>query len=97
MEVVQLGLSHVKLNKFQEEYVVQRPSSVAHNLIFGNLYIEHQGILTVEKVMEGGHQIRDQRMKLELEFKKQGWSKKNWAVVEGRIPVRPGANKYWVI
>jgi len=36
-------------------------------------------------------------MKLELDFKRMGWTKKNWAVVEGSIPVRPGSDKNWII
>ena len=37
-------------------------------------------------------------MRLVIDFKKCGWSnKKNWAVIEGKIKVRPDSNKYWRI
>lgn len=45
IEVVPVGLCHVQLNAFQEEYIINRPSSIAQNIIFGNMYIEHCGTL----------------------------------------------------
>ena len=57
LEVTPLGLSHVQLNKYQEEYVVKRPSSTCHNIIFGQMYIEHSGHLLCEKIIEANNSI----------------------------------------
>ena len=62
------------------------------------MYIEHSGYLQCEKIIEENNSIpENKRLKLQLEFKKQGWQKKLWGVVEGTIPVREGSNKNWVI
>ena len=62
------------------------------------MYIEHGGKLTCEKIIEGNESVPEgQRIKLDLDFKKMGWTKKNWSVVEGSIPVRPGSSKKWII
>ena len=71
VEVTPLGLSHVQLNKYNEEYVVSRPSSTCHNIIFGQMYIEHSGLLHCEKIIEGNVSIpEEKRLTIELEFKK---------------------------
>lgn len=36
-------------------------------------------------------------MMMTLEFKKSGWTNKNWGVVEGQVPVRPGSKHCWRI
>ena len=96
IEVIPLGLCHSQLNAFQEEYIVNRPSSIAQNIIFGNMYIEHCGTLHCQKVVEGGQPVPEEdRMSMTLEFKKSGWTNKNWGVVEGQVPVRPGSKYNW--
>jgi hypothetical protein len=89
LEVIQLALVHVHLPNYDEEYTLVRPTSTMHNLIFGNMYLEHSGNLICEKIVEGGQAVDPaQRQKFTVDFKKTGWSKKSWACVEGRIPVR---------
>lgn len=41
MEVIPIGLTHIALSKNNEEYTVKDCTSTAHNLIFGEMYIEH--------------------------------------------------------
>ena len=43
--------------------------------------------------------IKDQedRLKLTINFRKTGWSQSNWAVIEGKIKIRPDSKKYWII
>lgn len=54
MEVKPLGLIHTVLKGFNgEHYTIERPSSYAQNIIFGNMYIEHVGTLTVRNHMTG--------------------------------------------
>lgn len=86
------------LNKFHEEYIVSRPTSSAQNIIFGNIYIEHSGKLICEKISKNNELVPEQdRLKLALEFKRGGWSRKNVAVVTGSIQVRPGSSYSWKI
>ena len=54
LEVIQLALVHVHLPNYDEEYTLVRPTSTMHNLIFGNMYLEHSGHLICEKIVEGG-------------------------------------------
>lgn len=98
LEIIPIGLSHVVLNKFHEEYIISRPNSTAHNIIFGNIYIEHSGKLICEKISKNNELVPAQeRLKLTLEFKRGGWTRKNMAVVSGSIPVRPGSRYSWQV
>lgn len=70
-------------------YCVSRPSSLCHNLIFGELWLEHVGPLVCDKV-NGETFI--------LNFKKSGWnSKNNLYQIEGEIPVFGDSGYKWVI
>jgi hypothetical protein len=78
MEVKPLGMIHIVLKKYNNEhYIIERPSSVVQNIIFGNMYIEHVGIMTV-KNHHTGHVC-------EVDFKKRGWSAKDYNKVEGKV------------
>jgi len=50
-EVAPIGLTHISLNSHKEKYVISRPISTAHNLVFGNIYVEHSGKLICEKII----------------------------------------------
>lgn len=43
IEVVSIGLSHVRLPRTNEMFSIKRPSTVVHNLILGEMYLEHTG------------------------------------------------------
>lgn len=92
MEVLHMAPSYVKLAPHQETYIIYKPNSLVHNLIFGTMYIEHLGKMKISKFGADGEETC-----FELEFKKQGWSKKNWAVIEGKVPVREGSDFNWII
>lgn len=40
MEIVPLGLYHIKLTKFNEIYVISRPITTVNNLMIGQIYID---------------------------------------------------------
>ena len=78
--------------------MIQRCQSTANNLIFGEMYVEHSGKMITELIIKDGETIQNREdHRLVVEFKKIGWNKKNWAVVEGKIKVRPGSDKHWLI
>jgi hypothetical protein len=58
-----------------EHYTIERMNSSVNNLIFGEMYVEHYGILTVKNL-----QLRES---CAVDFKKRGWSGKNAFEVEG--------------
>jgi hypothetical protein len=82
IEVKPLGYQHVKLHvpqpdgsKSVEHYIFERVSSSVHNLIFGEMYVEHTGTMTVKNLSNGDV--------CQVEFKKRGWSGKGAFEVEG--------------
>lgn len=78
IELKPLGLIHLVFKKFDDEhYLIERASSVVQNIIFGNMYLEHSGTMTV-KNLKTGHRAA-------VEFKKSGWSGKDKDKVEGKI------------
>ncbi|TNV71218.1 hypothetical protein FGO68_gene15187 [Halteria grandinella] len=82
LEVKPLGYQHVRLHvpmpdgsKKVEHYIVERVSSSVNNLIFGEMYVEHTGVMTVKNLSNGDT--------CQVEFKKRGWSGKGAYEVEG--------------
>lgn len=78
MEVKPLGLIHIILKKHGgEHYIIERPSTNVQNIIFGNMYIEHVGIMKIHNHKTGHH--------CEVDFKKRGWGAKDINKIEGKI------------
>jgi hypothetical protein len=78
MEVKPLGLLHAVLKDHSNEhYTIERPSSYAQNIIFGTLYVEHVGTMTIRN-WTTGHIF-------EIEFKKRGWSAKDHNLIQGKL------------
>jgi hypothetical protein len=83
LEVKPLGLMHVRLDlskkadgtKIREHYTVERVNSCVNNLIFGEMYVEHVGTMTVKNLTSGQVAL--------IEFKKRGWTGKGANEVEG--------------
>ena len=88
LEIISIGKSHVRLNNFNELFSIQRPTSLCHNLIFGEMYLEHVGPLICEKI-NGETFI--------LNFKRSGWNRANLYQIEGEIPVSEGSEYKWII
>lgn len=75
MEIKPIGLEHVKLKTTGEHFVIERPSSTVNNLIFGEMYIEHVGTMTVRNLTTKDY--------CEIDFKKKGWGGKHAYEVDG--------------
>ena len=100
LQVIPLGKAHVKLTKRNEIYEIQRASTLVHNLIFGTLYLEHAGPLTLVRkpVKVNPNQINSEpELEFIIDFKKAGWTKSKRNIIEGCIPVRQGSKKNWVV
>ena|ERR1700733_13537956 len=66
-----------RLKATNEHITIERPNSSVNNLIFGDMYIEHQGKMTSKNYGTGDY--------CEVEFKKRGWSGKNAFEIEGVV------------
>ena len=75
LEVKPLGFQNVLLKNTQEHFTIDRPTSTVNNLIFGEMYVEHVGTMTVQNMMT--------KDRCEVEFKKRGWHMKNAYEFEG--------------
>ena len=47
LEVKPLGLQHIHLKSTDEHFTIERPTSTVQNLIFGEMYVEHIGMMKV--------------------------------------------------
>lgn len=50
LEIKPIGFQNVKLKTTNEHFTIERPSSSVNNLIFGEMYVEHSGVMTVRNV-----------------------------------------------
>ena len=65
LKAVPIGYQHIVLKKRNEHYLIGRPTTTVNNLIFGNMYIEHVGTMTVKNCVNG--------IECPIEFKAAGW------------------------
>lgn len=65
LKAVPIGYQHIVLKKRNEHYLIGRPTTTVNNLIFGNMYIEHVGTMTVKNCANG--------IECPIEFKAAGW------------------------
>lgn len=75
LEIKPFGYINVRLKNTGEHFIIERPNSQVNNLIFGEMYVEHSGVMYVKNVQSGEH--------CEIEFKKRGWGGKGAFEVEG--------------
>ncbi|EGC30730.1 hypothetical protein DICPUDRAFT_157492 [Dictyostelium purpureum] len=77
LDVFSRGQNHLYLNKTGEHYTWKVPSSICHNIIFGKMWIEHYGELTVENHNTGEKAI--------INFQKSGWFEGTQKKISGGI------------
>lgn len=70
-----IGFQHVFLKSTGEHFSIQRPNTVVGNLLFGTMYIEHVGKMTVTNQQTGYLCV--------LDFLPTGWYGVNKHVVKG--------------
>ena len=75
LEVVPIGYQHVRLKRTNEHFIIERPISSVNNIIFGEMYIDHYGKMTVKNLTTGEV--------CEVEFKKKGWGGRGAQEIEG--------------
>jgi hypothetical protein len=64
-------------SKITEHYTIERMNSQVNNLIFGEMYVEHVGVMTVKNL--------NTKQVCLAEFKKRGWTGKGAFEVEGYV------------
>ena len=77
LEVKALGYQNVRFKHTKEHFTIDRPSSSVQNIIFGDMYIEHYGNMTVKNHLTHEYAI--------VEFKKRGWGNKGAFEIEGFV------------
>ena len=84
------GVMHYTFNDNDDHYIVERPISACRNVIFGTMYIEHYGKMTIKNMRTGDEWV--------LEFHKAGkglfGSAKNVGLVEGVVKDADGEIHY---
>lgn len=88
LEIKPFGYQNVRLKSTGEHFIVERPNSSVNNLIFGEMYVEHFGVMTVKNLTNGDT--------CEVEFKKRGWNGKGAYEVEGTA-LQAGKTKRYTI
>lgn len=76
-----IGFAHIKLNNFNELYSIERPTTIVHNIIMGQMYIAHEGTLSCKRTKLDGSQIEED--KIDITFCKTGWSASERCKFEG--------------
>lgn len=77
LEFTSVGLNHLRLTDTDEHILIQRPNTSAHNLIFGNLYVDVHGAMEITNVTKN--------IKCSLNIHRVGWTSTNNYKVEGKI------------
>ncbi len=85
MELKPLGNLHVVLKSNGHHFLIERPTSSAQNIVFGETYVEHYGNSTIKNVNNGDN--------CTIEFKKRGWGGKNSHAFEGFVKNGKGLKK----
>ena len=67
LELIPEGYTHVIFKRTGEHYYWKRVRTIIHNLIVGKLWIDHCGVMSIEKA--GGDVL-----KCQVEFEKAGWT-----------------------
>jgi hypothetical protein len=75
LEIKPFGYQHVRLKTTNEHFIIERPNSSVNNLIFGEIYVEHHGLMTSKNLKTGDV--------CSMDFKKRGWSGKGAYEIEG--------------
>jgi len=74
--VIPQGETTVKLYGRNEVYSLSRPIIMCHNIIFGTMYNEVNGIMKIKKESPSNSTGSEASIdEMEIEFKKGGWSR----------------------
>ena len=82
---IPIGFQHVILKNRGEHYVIGRPTTTVNNLLFGTMYIEHVGTMSVKNYSNG--------MICPVEFSAAGWGNAGRHEVVGKVWLDEAAKK----
>lgn len=85
LKAIPIGFQHVKLKTHKEHYLIGRPTTTVNNLLFGNMYIEHVGTMTVKNCSNN--------MICPVEFRAAGWGNAGKHEVSGKVLEKQGSSK----
>ena len=88
LECKPLGSLNLRLKKWNEHYMITRPKSACCNMIFGKMYIDQFGESVALNKTTGE--------KLVMNFKKRGWSGKNYGACNGILYDKNGKERFTV-
>jgi len=71
------GKQIVRLRTKNEVYVIDRPTTCVNNILFGTMYSEQIGNMTIKNATTGAVSI--------IEFKAEGWGGRNKHEVSGYL------------
>ena len=83
LKAIPIGFQHVHLKAFDEHYLIGRPTTTVNNLLFGNMYIEHVGTMSVKNCKTN--------MVCPVEFKAAGWGNAGRHEVNGAVFAEEGS------
>lgn len=85
LKAIPIGFQHVYLKNKNEHYLIGRPITTVNNLLFGSMYMEHVGTMSVKNCANG--------MICPVEFKAAGWGNANKHEVNGKVFEKTGSTK----
>ena len=89
LEVKPIGYQHIKLKRTNEHFVIDRPSSSVNNIIFGEMYVEHSGNMTIKNLKTGDL--------CKITFKKRGKNGKGACEIEGICQLGTGQKVFNIL
>lgn len=81
-----LGVMHVEFPTLGEHYSWEKPNSSVHNVVVGNIYIDHHGSFTVRDLNSSA--------RAEVHFDKRGWLSASSRDVRAEVYEASGTVKY---
>lgn len=85
LKATPIGFQHVYLKAFNEHYLIGRPATTVNNLLFGTMYIEHVGNMSVKNCKTG--------MECPIDFKAAGWGNAGKHEIHGTVIEKEGSKK----
>jgi len=81
-----MGRTYIHFKNTDEDFVVDRPNTDAHNIIFGKLYLDLSGESVAENLKTGDKCI--------VKFKSKGWKADSLGLMEGVVVTKSGEKKF---
>lgn len=82
IELIPIGLTHIKLHGHNELYTIERPSTIVHNIIMGQMFVAHEGKMVCRRKRLDNPDAEEEKMS--ITFHKSGWSVDERYRVEGK-------------